>query len=167
MYLKIGTITKQVGLRGEVRVYSTTCFANKRYKKGNIVFIKTEDQYQKLTINTYRKLDRNFDVISFDEYPNSNVTIDLLRKDLFALKDNSILSENEYYYSDLENCRIFSTNNEEIGIVKSIEEMPAQLTLKCLNKNGKEFFVPFIPAFIKSININDKRIIIEVIEGLL
>jgi 16S rRNA processing protein RimM len=167
MYLKIGTITKQVGLKGEVRVYSTTYFATKRYQKGNTIFLKVGDEYQKLTIRTYRKLDRNFDVISFEEYPNSDVTIDLLKKDLFALKDDSILNKNEYYYSDLENCKIFSTENIEIGSVKSVEEMPAQLTLRCIAKNGKEFFVPFIPAFIKAIDIKNKKITIEVIEGLL
>lgn len=167
MYLKIGTITKQVGLKGEVRVYSTTYFASKRYKKGNKVFIKLGNDYKELTIKTYRKLDGSFDVISFEEYPNIDSTIDLMKKDLYALKDESILDKNQFYYSDLENCLVFSADNKEIGKVVSVEEFPAQITLKCVSNNKQEFYVPFIPQFIKNVDILNKKITIEVIEGLL
>jgi len=167
MYLKIGTITKQIGLKGEVKVYSTTFFAEKRYKKGNVVYIKIGEEYKALTIRTYRKLDRSFDVISFEEYPNIDSTFDLIKNDLYATKDEKILKKNEYFYSDLVSCKIFSTEGNELGVVKSVEEFPAQITLKCLSLDKKEFYVPFISQFIKDVDIIEKKIIIELIEGLL
>jgi len=167
MYLKIGTITKQVGLKGELRIYSTTDFSKERYKVGGIIYLKTNNDYQKLTVKTYRKLNRDFDVVSFNEYPDTNSTEKLLKHDLFAIKDNSILKENEYFFSDLLECKVYSMENKEIGKVVEIMEFPAQLTLKCLTLENKEFFLPFIEEFIKKIDINNKKITIEVIEGLL
>ena len=38
-YLKVGQILKTQGLKGEVRVFSTTSFKDIRYKKGNELFI--------------------------------------------------------------------------------------------------------------------------------
>lgn len=167
MYLKIGTIVKQVGLKGEVRVFSTTSFAKKRYEKSNKVFIKLNNNYKELTVNTYRKLDKQFDVVSFDEYPDSKSTEELLKLDLFAIKDESVLNENDYFYVDLIGCTIISnSDNSNCGKVVDIEEFPAQLTLKC-DFNGKIFYVPFVEQFIKKIDIKNKTIVVNVIEGLI
>lgn len=167
MYLKVGTITKQVGLKGEVKVFSTTSFAKKRFEKGNIIFIKNGNKYEEITVKTFRILNSDFYVVSFEEYPNLESTNVLLKKDLFALKDNSILDENQFFYSDLIGSSVFNENNEKIGEVLSIEEFPAQTTLCCKKEDGAKFYVPFIPQFILKIDIENKSIVIKIIEGLL
>lgn len=166
MYLKIGTIVKQVGLKGEVRVYSTTTFANKRYKKGNTLYIKMDNEYIPVTVNSYRKLNSTFDVVSFNEFGDTHSTDQLLKKEIFGIKDQKYLCKNEFYYDDLLNCQIVS-NDEIVGIVIGIEEFPAQLTLKCTSSKSVIFFIPFIPEFIKTIDIQNKKIFVELIEGML
>ena len=42
-YLKLGTIIKTRGLKGQVKVYSTTEFAYDRYKKGSIMFLENPE----------------------------------------------------------------------------------------------------------------------------
>ena len=54
-----------------------------------------------------------------------------------------------------------------LGIVKNVEEFPAQITLRVSRKNGKDFFVPFIKQFIKNVDIRNKQIEIVVLEGML
>lgn len=166
MYLKLGTIVKQVGLKGELKIFSTTSFAKERFKKGNKVFILKNDQYEEFTVKTFRILNSDFIVVSFEEMPNIESTNDLIKCELFALKDENILSKNQFYYVDLIGCKLVSQNNEDIGEVVGIEEFPAQTTLSCVN-NGKKYFVPFIDQFILKVDIENKLITVNVIEGLL
>ena len=98
--------------------------------------------------------------------PNIESTNDLIKCKLFALKDENILSKNQFYYVDLIGCKLVSQNNEDIGEVAGIEEFPAQTTLSCIN-NGKKYFVPFIDQFILKVDIENKLITVNVIEGLL
>jgi len=162
MNLKLGTITKTVGLKGEVKVYSTTSLASRRYKKGNKVYVGET----LLTIKSYRKLNSDFDVVSFEELPTIESVEPLLKKDILAEKDDSILKKNEFYYVDLENSDIYA-NNKNIGKVVSVEEFPSQITLKCKTNDDKEFYVPFIPQFIFNVDIENKKIDINLIEGML
>lgn len=166
MYLKLGTIVKQVGLKGELKIYSTTSFAKERFKKGNKVFILINNQYKEFTVKSFRVLNSDFIVVSFDEMQNIEATKDVLKCDLFALKDENILSENQYFYIDLIGCKLISQTGENVGEVIGIEEFPAQTALSCI-QNGKKYFIPFISQFILNVDIKNKVITINVIEGLL
>ena len=167
-YLKVGKILKAQGLKGEVKVYSTTSFKEIRYKKGSHLFIKDKNgNYIDLVVNTFYSKGENLDVISFMDHDTIESVEPLLNHELFALKDESILFDNEYFYDDLLNLTVFDENNNELGIVSSIEEFPSQITLKVAKKDKHFFFVPFNDFFIKDVNLEDKKLLIHVIEGLI
>ena len=48
-----------------------------------------------------------------------------------------------------------------------MEEYASYQTLRIKREGAKDFFVPFVKAFIKKVDIDNKKIIIHVIEGLL
>ena len=54
-----------------------------------------------------------------------------------------------------------------IGKVKDVEEYASYQTLRVKREDAKDFFVPFVKAFIKKVDIKNQKIIIHVIEGLL
>ena len=63
-------------------------------------------------------------------------------------------------------CKTYDQFNEYIGIVKDILILPTQEVLEIEKENGKIVMVPFVEAFMKEIDVDNKTIIIEVIEGL-
>ena len=65
-----------------------------------------------------------------------------------AEKKQSDLNEGYFYYSDLRDCKVLDANGNELGIVKEVEEFPAQVTLRVKLKNAEDFFVPFVKDFI-------------------
>jgi len=167
-YLKVGTILKPRGLNGEVKVFSTTSFKNIRYKKGNQLFIELEkDNLLPVHVKKYASKEGNIDVLQFEEYQNVNDLDPILSKDLLSVKDENILKNNEYFFSDLEGLTVLDENKNELGKVINVEEFPSQITLKVEKKDKKSFYVPFNDFFIKDINISNNYIIINVIEGLL
>ena len=50
--------------------------------------------------------------------------------------------------------------------VKKVEEYSSYATLR-INHSPKDVLVPFVPAFIKSVSLEEKKIVIKFIEGLL
>ena len=57
-------------------------------------------------------------------------------------------------------------NGQKIGVVKAIEEYTSYATLR-VKTNEKDVLIPFVQAFIKSVSLEEKQIIINYIEGLL
>ena len=75
--------------------------------------------------------------------------------------------ENTKLQDDLLNLTVFDEDNNELGVVSSIEEFPSQITLKVSKKDKHFFYVPFNDFFIKDVNLEDKKLIIHIIEGLI
>ena len=166
-YLLVCKVLKTIGLKGEMKVYTYSTFSDIRYKKGNKLYYKNNDQYIPLTIATHSFKGGNIDSLSFKEYNDINQISFLIGKELFALKDTKLLSEDEYYYDDLIGLKIISEEEKELGTVDSVEEFPAQITLKISKNLAKgHFFVPFNDFFIKEINLEKGYIKIHLIEGL-
>ena len=167
-YLSLGKINDSFGVDGTVKIYSTTSFGNKRYQPGSKVFLTNPQNQERteLTVKSYRH-NGLFDFVKFEEIESPEKVKEYKGYEIQVEKSNDVLDENTYYYSDLRGCKIVDENNNELGEVREVEEFPAQITLRVKRKGKQDFFVPFIKEFIKSININDKLIVIHVIEGLL
>lgn len=167
-YLKVAKILSTVGLKGEVRVYTTSTFKNLRYKKGNSLFYMNENnEYIEIHIKNYRNKEGNIDYLTFEEFDSIEKVEFLLNKELFALKDYKNLKDNEYYYSDLISSACFDEDNNELGIIKDIKEFNANVSIELKLNNNKIIYIPFNDFFIKNVDITSKKVIIHVIEGLL
>ena len=164
-YLTLGKIVDTFSLDGSVKVISSTTNQDIMYKKGNKIFVSVDNEMKELTVISHRK-SSNCDIVKFQEITNIDEALLFKGKSLLVIKDTKDLKEGYYFYSDLEGCSIHS-EEKELGKVISVEEFPAQLTLRCKTSSGKVFFVPFVKAFIKSVDIEKKEIHINYVEGLL
>lgn len=167
-YLKLGTILDSHGLDGTMKIYSTTSFGNLRYQKGSKVFCYNEktNERMELTVISYRHAG-TFDFVKFEDINDPETAKQYKGFEVQVIKDSNDLKVGYYFYSDLEGCKVVDQNENELGTVKNVEEFPAQITLRVKKLEKGEFFVPFIKQFIISVNIKDKIIKINVIEGML
>jgi len=68
-YFKVGKIVNTQGLKGEVRVISTTDFAEDRYQKGVELALFRDGEFEKLlTVKSHRR-HKNFDLLTFEDHP--------------------------------------------------------------------------------------------------
>ena len=167
-YVKLGQINDSFGIDGTIKIYSSTQFGEKRYKAGNSVYFYNPQnkEYKEYKVISYRHSGL-FDFVKFEGINTPEEVKELKGFEIVVEKNTRDLAKGEYFYSDLKNCRVISEQNEELGIVKEVEEFPAQITLRVKRNNKPDFFVPFIDEFIKEVNIDDKFIKIHVIGGLL
>lgn len=166
-YLTVGTIVRTVGLKGEVKVYPSTHFRDSRFAKGSHVLLLNENKKveEELLIVKHTK-NGDCDNLIFEGYDSIEKAEKLLKKDLYVVKDNSFLKKNEYFYSDLEKMDVYFDNGTLIGKVKKVEEYTSYATLRIEHK-PKDVLVPFVKAFIKSVSLEENKIIVKYIEGLL
>ena len=167
-YVSLGTIKDSFGLDGTLKIFSTTNMSKKRYAKGSKVFLvnpQTGEKEEKEVL-AFRHSEP-FDFVKLNGIDNPEDAKALKGYEIQVIKDKKDLEKDTYFYSDLRGCQIVDDKGNLLGIVKEVEEFPAQLTLR-VKRNGKpDFFVPFIKQFIKDVDIENKRILIEIIEGLL
>ena len=167
-YLSLGVVNDSFGLDGTLKIYSTTNMSAKRYKAGNTVFLynpQTQELIEHKVINFRHS--GLFDFVKLDGINNPEDAKSFKSFEIHVCKDRNDLEEGTYFYSDLTGCKVLDQNGLELGVVKEVEEFPAQLTLRVMRKGKQDFFVPFIQQFVKSVDVENKVILIEKIEGLL
>lgn len=167
-YLLLGYITDAFSLDGTFKVLSKTDFASKRYQEGKEIFLYQPNAKQRMTVivESYRSSGQ-FDFVKVQGVNSKEEALEFKGYEIHALKDYDNMDKDTYYFVDLVGCKIVDEKGQEYGVVKQVEEFPAQLTLR-VKRNGKEdFFVPFVKAFIRRVDINKKEIEINIIEGML
>ncbi len=65
-FYKVGKIVNTQGLRGEVRVISTTDFAEERYKKGTELAIFKDGEFLTFVTVASHRRHKNFDLLTFE-----------------------------------------------------------------------------------------------------
>jgi 16S rRNA processing protein RimM len=169
-WFNVGKIVNTHGIRGEVRVISRTDFPEERYAIGNKLFLFNQENKQdkELIVKTYRR-HKQFDLLSFEGYPNIN-DVEALKGCLLKVnkEQQGTLDEGEYYYHEIIGCDVFSDEGEKIGVIKDILS-PGANDVWVVRKEGssKEVYIPYIDDVVKEINIQNKRITIHILEGLL
>ncbi len=164
-YIKLGTILKTRGLKGNVKVYSTSDFASLRYKKGAKVLLKNDEKIIEVEVLNYTS-DGKFDYLTFKDYDTIEKITPFLNFDIVLNKEESILPKGYYFHDDLIRCKIFE-NNIEIAKVIDVEEYSSYKSLRIVFlKNNKTFLLPFIKQFIKKVDIENYRIDVELIKGM-
>lgn len=168
-WFNVGKIVNTHGIKGEVRVISRTDFADERYKVGNTLFLfqASNDAPLKLKITSHRK-HKNFDLLTFEGYYNVN-QVEVFKEGVLKVPESylSDLEDGEYYYHEIIGCKVSTTTGEEIGTIREILTPGANDVWVIQAKKGKDILIPYIEDVVKEINIEEKTIIIELMEGLL
>ncbi|MBP5407865.1 MAG: ribosome maturation factor RimM [Bacilli bacterium] len=162
MYYLVGRIINTHGIKGELKIVNESSFD--RFKKGNILYILKDDKYEEIKISSVR-YQQNFVLITINDLNNINDVLKYVGLDIYTDKHEA-LEEGHYYFDDLIGCNVFDEDNNEIGIVGDIIDNQSQSILEIKTKN-KTSLVPFVEEFIKDVDLDNKKIIIHVIEGLL
>lgn len=161
----VGTIVTTHGIRGEVKVKSDTSFS--RFEVGNTLYLKKDGQLEKIVIDSHR-VHKDLDLIKFNNLNNINDVLKYIGFELYVdVEDLDELEDDEYYYDDLIDLDVYDNQNNLIGKVIDISEVPQGIILEVKRPNKEISLIPFVEEFIDNINLEEGKIIIIPIEGLL
>ncbi|WP_066318511.1 ribosome maturation factor RimM [Bacillus sp. FJAT-29814] len=168
-WFNVGKIVNTHGIRGEVRVVSRTDFPDQRYKTGNklYLFLPKADEPLELTVKGHRT-HKNFDLLMFEGYENINL-VEKFRDGILKVPQSQLaeLEEDEFYYHEIIGCLVATTKGEELGKITDILSPGANDVWVVKGKGGKEILIPYIEDVVKKVDVKEKVVLIEPMEGLL
>lgn len=166
-YLNVGKIVNTHGIRGEVRVISTTDFPEERYQPGTVLYWIKDKEPLKLTVKSHRK-HKNFDLLTFEGYPNIN-DVEFMRDGVLKVDkaELSQLGEDEYYYHEIIGLDVVDEQNQVLGKIKEILSPGANDVWVVQRKGKKDALIPYIESVVNEIDLENGQVHVEIPEGLL
>ncbi len=159
----VGTIVSTHGIKGEVKVKSDTSF--ERFKVNATLYLKKDNKEIPIIINSHR-VHNGLDLITFNNLNDINDVLPYINCSLYALHNNDELEDGEFYYEDIIGLIAYDQENNLIGEIVDLREVPQGLILE-INYKNKIVLVPFVDEYVMNIDIENKKIMIMVIEGLI
>lgn len=169
-FLKVGKIVNTYGIKGELKIYLYTDFPEKRFVQGNQLFLgkegsminsQVEIEQAKPYKNMYILKIKNIDNINLAEkYKDYYLWIDK--------KDQGELNEGEYYYHEIIGCKVVTTDGDELGKISDILSPGANdVWIVTPANKGNDILIPYIDSVVKEIDVIEKKVVINLLEGLL
>lgn len=162
----IAQVGKTHGLHGDLKLHLHTDFPE-QFKVG----YSFDSSVGRLTIS---RINLKRGTIAFRDYDNIDIAKKLTNAKLYAsldeTKERCHLNEGEYFWFDLEGCRVVE-DNITLGIVKEVQRLAdinylyIKTDRSLIDKGlSNSFLIPNIDRYIISTNIEDK--IITVRDGM-
>ena len=162
--LKVGVITTTHGVRGEVKVFPTT--DPERFLDLEYVILDAGREMKKLEIRNV-KFFKNLVILKFDGIDNINDIEKYKGKRLLVDREHAVkLKKDEYFIADMIGMDVFTEDGELFGALKDVMETGANDVYIIEMSDGKEVLVPAIKQCILDVDIENRKMVIHLLEGL-
>lgn len=161
-YIEIGKIVNTYGIKGQLKIVPYTDNI-KRFEKLKKIYIN-EKEYLIENVKYIKnivilKLQGINTIEQAEEYRNLYMYID--RKD--AIK----LPKDTYFIRDLIGIEVYTNDGEKLGIIDDIFKTGSNDVYVVRNSLGKQILLPAISSVIEKIDLENKKVIVNLIKGLI
>jgi len=166
-FLQVGKIVNTHALQGEVKVISNSDFKAERFKKGSQLFIDFNGEHLPVIVAAHREHKR-MDLLKFKDLNTINQVEKYKGCDLLVSSERlEDLAEEEFYYFEIIGCTVKTTDGAVMGKISEILETGANDVWIVKRWDQKDLLIPYIEDVVKEVNLEQKTVVIELIEGLL
>ena len=152
-------------LKGEVKVISD--LQNIEMLVGNKVILELEDKQQKLlTVKKIVPLVANKWIFTFEEIKNKQDTIEIRNAAIKVRRDIVGIREDEHLVSDMLGFKVYDVKGDEyLGEITEIMDTAAH-DIYVIESEDFETMIPDVDVFIKNIDFENKKMLVDTIEGM-
>ncbi|MEY3133599.1 MAG: hypothetical protein RIT49_257 [Actinomycetota bacterium] len=162
MQLVVGRIGRAHGVLGEATIEVRTDNPDQRFTLGSKL---TLDSGRELIVKSARWHNQVL-LLTFEGITDRNQIEDLKDQLLSANVDTSDLAPGEYHYQQLIGSTVFLNSGQLLGPVTEVVALPGQ-DLLAVEYQGRQVLIPMVKAIITSIDIENKKIVVDPPEGLI
>ncbi len=162
-YIKVGKIVNTHGVKGCMKVLALTDDLE-RFDELDYVYTEIDNKKRKINNVWYRK---GMVYLELEGINNMDDAMKL-KESFISIEEGQLreLPNDTYYIFELEGLEVYSTEGEYIGKIKEVFQTGANDVYEVKSKVNT-YYIPAIKDVVKEVNIKDKKVIINVIEGLL
>lgn len=163
--LEAGKIVNTHGLRGEVKVVPWTDYPED-FEDIEYVYVKRKTGDEKLTISSI-KYQKNNLIVKFSEIKDINEAEKYKNQVLYVEREMlGELPEGVHYIADLIGLAVVDENGDEIGKIADVFNTGANDIYDVKREGKKNLLIPVIDEVVKEIDLENKIVRIEMMEGL-
>lgn len=161
-FINIGIITNTHGIKGELKIKPLT--DNKeRYKYLEYFYIENNNEKIFIEKVWFKK---DLVVVKLKDYNNINDVLHFKSKYVSITSDMLVkLPDDSYFIFDLIDITVYTKNGKELGKIKEVLQ-PGGNDVYVIKDNKREILIPAVKEIIIEVNIPDKKMIIDPIEGM-
>jgi len=164
-FLQVGVISSTHGVRGEVKVFPTTDDV-KRFKKLKKVILDTGKEQMPLEVESV-KFFKQFAILKFKGIDNINDIEKYKGKSLLVDREHAVkLDKDEYFVADMVGLAVFTDDGQQFGVMKDVMPTGANDVYVIESPKYGEVLVPAIKQCILDVNIEQGKMVIHLLEGL-
>ena len=164
--LEIGQIVNTFGIKGFVKVNP---FVNDilRFDDLKKVYIKKQKALKELEVEDV-KYHKNMVLVKFKGIDRVEEAEMLRNAYLEVDRENAIdLQEGEYFIADLLGVEVITDEGKVLGRLEDIFNTGSNDIYVVKDELGKQILLPAISEVIKEINLQEKKIVVHLLEGLI
>lgn len=165
-YLEIGQIVNTNGLKGMLKIKpftdDITRFENLEIiyiQKGQELIAKNIEEVKYVKNMVLLKLEGIDNIEEAEKYRNMYIKIDK--------EDIGDIPEDSYLVVDMLKCNVYTEENELLGKMVDVLSTGSNDVYVVRTAEGKEILLPAIKDVIKEIDIQNKKIIVNLMDGLI
>ena len=165
--LKVGIIASTHGVKGEVKVYPTTDDVN-RFKNLKQVFLDNGSEKILLEIEGV-KFFKQMAILKFKGIDSLDDVVKYKQKELYILRKDVVkLKADEYFIADLIGIGVFDEQGSKLGELIDVMSTGANdVYIVQMQDPEKELLIPAIKECILNIDVEQKQMVVHLMEGLL
>lgn len=161
----LGKITRRHGLQGNV-ILKLDTDQPELYNKLESIFVEINGLLVPFFIEKRSWSKHDTLIITFKNSTEQMVEQSLNKNVFLPLSSLPQLKGNQFYYHEVRNFEIVDENNVSCGFIEAVNDQTAQHYFMA-NLNEKQVIVPLIKDWILEVNREDKKIKMQLPEGLL
>ena len=163
--LQVGVISSTHGVRGEVKVFPTTDDVT-RFRQLKKVYLDTGREMLPLEIQNV-KFFKQFAILKFKGIDNINDIEKYRGKSLMIDREDAVdLEEDEYFIADMIGMKVCTEDGSEFGTLKDVMETGANDVYIIDSLEHGEVLLPAIRECILDVDMDEERMTIHLMEGL-
>lgn len=161
-WIKVGYIANTHGVQGHLRVESLSDIPDRLLKLENAY--AGENRIPVRIVSP--KIHKGMTLLRFEGFNTINEVLPFKGAYLYVREEEKgQLPEGSWYHHDLIGLKAYDEHGAEIGHIANVIEAPAHDVL-ILAKPDSESLIPFVDAFVRSVDLEKGRIVLHLIEGM-
>lgn len=163
---EIGQIVNTFGIKGEVKVKPFTAYME-RFEEFENVIIKKNNEEKEYKIQNV-KYQKNVVILKLEGIDRIEEAEKLRNAYIEITREMAgELEEGTYYIADLLNLEVYTDEGALLGKVDDIYNNGSSDIYVIKNEIGKQILLPAIEEVIKKVDLQENKIIVHILDGLI
>lgn len=163
--LEVGQIVNTYGIKGFVKV-NPLVDNNNQFKSFKTVYIQFKNNLKELQVEEV-KFSKNQVLLKFKGIETIEQAESLRNYYLQVKREDIKLEKGAYFIVDLIGLEVYTEEGKLLGTLKEVLQPGANDVYVVENEAKQEILLPVIPDVVKQVDIEGKKVIVDLIEGLI